>query len=252
MEPPPRASASRGTASGTAALSSVRTAGGLSAATSWSTAMAAGPGRRMTASDAASEPAVRLWLVPGRLAVSAGDTFEVRVQAEAGQPVSHLPLTLSLRSRCWPSRRSRPATSWALPGTAQVMADAAQPGALVIGASRLGKAPGVRGDGTVARSPSAPSPPARRGSASRARRSTPLGRWPWPARRWWRSALHAARRTAPPRAAGSIAEPAGVKVDEEAEKTMLSAGAATPPSRGGLHPGRAGHGGGHPGARWRR
>jgi hypothetical protein len=36
-------------------------------------------------------------------------------------------------------------------GEAQVMSDAGRPGALVIGASRMGKAPGVKGTGTVAR-----------------------------------------------------------------------------------------------------
>ena len=36
-------------------------------------------------------------------------------------------------------------------GEARVMSDAGRPGALVIGASRLGKVPGVKGTGTVAR-----------------------------------------------------------------------------------------------------
>ena len=36
-------------------------------------------------------------------------------------------------------------------GEAQVMSDSGRPGALVIGASRLGKVPGVKGTGTVAR-----------------------------------------------------------------------------------------------------
>ena len=73
-----------------------------------------GGGRGGDAAQRRPAPAVRLWLVPGRLAVTAGDTFEVRVQAEAGQPVSHLPLSLSSIPRCSPSRRSRRGTSWAL------------------------------------------------------------------------------------------------------------------------------------------
>jgi len=136
---------SRGTASGTAALSSVRAAA-LSGGDKLAATVAAAAN---TASNAA--PAVRLWLVPGRLAVSAGDTFEVRVQAEAGQPVSHLPLSLSFDPKVLAVEKVEAGDFLGTPAEAQLMSDDARPGSLVIGASRLGKVAGVKGTGTVAR-----------------------------------------------------------------------------------------------------
>jgi general secretion pathway protein D len=140
---------SRGTASGTAALSSVRAAA-LSGGDKLTTAVAAAAN---TASNTANNPApaVRLWLVPGRLAVSAGDTFEVRVQAQAGQPVSHLPLSLSFDPKVLAVEKVEAGDFLGSPAEAQLMSDDARPGALVIGASRLGKVAGVKGTGTVAR-----------------------------------------------------------------------------------------------------
>ena len=96
-------------------------------------------------------PAVRLWLAPGRLTVAPGDTFEVRVQAEAGQPVSHLPLSLSFDPKVLAVDKVDAGDFLGGAGEAQVMSDSGRPGALVIGASRLGKVPGVKGTGTVAR-----------------------------------------------------------------------------------------------------
>jgi general secretion pathway protein D len=136
---------SRGTASGTAALSSVRAAA-LSGGDKLAATVAAAAN---TASNAA--PAVRLWLVPGRLAVSAGDTFEVRVQAQAGQPVSHLPLSLSFDPKVLAVEKVEAGDFLGTPAEAQLMSDDARPGSLVIGASRLGKVAGVKGTGTVAR-----------------------------------------------------------------------------------------------------
>jgi len=103
------------------------------------------------AANTANKPAVRLWLVPGRLAVSAGDTFEVRVQAEAGQPVSHLPLSLSFDPQVLAVEKVESGDFLGAPAEGQLMSDDARPGALVIGASRLGKVAGVKGTGTVAR-----------------------------------------------------------------------------------------------------
>jgi len=104
-----------------------------------------------TLAAAASGPAVRLWLTPGKLTVSPGDTFEVRVQAEAGRPVSHLPLSLSFDPAVLAVEKVDAGDFLGGAGEAQVMSDSGRPGALVIGASRLGKVAGVKGTGTVAR-----------------------------------------------------------------------------------------------------
>jgi hypothetical protein len=105
----------------------------------------------MTAEAAAAAPAVRLWLTPGKLSVSPGDTFEVRVQAEAGRAVSHLPLSLSFDPKVLAVERVDAGDFLGGAGQAQVMSDSGRPGSLVIGASRLGQVPGVKGKGTVAR-----------------------------------------------------------------------------------------------------
>jgi general secretion pathway protein D len=143
-QPPPEEQppglVSGGTASGTAALA-VRTA-------------ALRDPDKLTATVAAAAnavPAVRLWLAPGKLTVSPGDTFEVLVQAEAGQPVSHLPLALSFDPRVLAVEKVEAGGFLGGAGESQVMSDHSRPGDLVIGASRLGKVPGIKGTGTVAR-----------------------------------------------------------------------------------------------------
>jgi general secretion pathway protein D len=131
-EPPPAGLVSRVPASGTASLSSVRPAA-------------------LKTMTAVAGAAVRLWLAPGRLTVAPGDSFEVRVQAEAGQPVSHLPLSLSFDPKVLAVEKVEAGDFLGGAAEARVMSDAGRPGALVIGASRLGKVPGVKGTGTVAR-----------------------------------------------------------------------------------------------------
>lgn len=128
-------------ASGTATLSSAVVPASDTSASS-QVAMAALP---------ASAPAVRIWLVPGRLTVSPGDTFEVRVQAQAGQPVSHLPLSLSFDPAVLSVEKVEAGDFLGGASESQVLSDSGRPGALVIGASRLGKVAGVKGTGTVAR-----------------------------------------------------------------------------------------------------
>jgi general secretion pathway protein D len=140
---PPTGLVSQGTASGTASLAVRR-------------ASLAGAEKLTTVAPASNTankpaPAVRLWLVPGRLAVSAGDTFEVTVQAEAGQPVSHLPLSLSFDPQVLAVEKVEPGDFLGSTSESQVLSDSGRPGALVIGASRLGKVAGVKGKGTVAR-----------------------------------------------------------------------------------------------------
>jgi hypothetical protein len=94
---------------------------------------------------------VRLWLTPGRLSVSSGDTFEVRIQAEASRPVSHLPLSLSFDPAVLAVEKVDAGDFLGGAGEARVMSDSGRPGSLVIGASRLGQVPGVTGKGTLAR-----------------------------------------------------------------------------------------------------
>jgi general secretion pathway protein D len=105
----------------------------------------------VAAAATAAAPAVRLWLTPAKLTVTAGDVFEVRVQAEAGQPVSHLPLSLSFDPAVLAVEKVDAGDFLGGAGEAQVMSDFGRPGALVIGASRLGKVPGIKGKGIVAR-----------------------------------------------------------------------------------------------------
>jgi hypothetical protein len=105
----------------------------------------------MAALPAANTPIVRLWLTPAQLTVSPGDTFEVRVQADAGLPVSHLPLSLSFDPAVLSVEAVDPGDFLGAVGESQVLSDAGRAGALVIGASRLGQRPGVKGSGTVAR-----------------------------------------------------------------------------------------------------
>jgi hypothetical protein len=93
--------------------------------------------------------AVRVWLepVPG----AAAGEIQVAVQAEAVRGVSHLPLTLTYDPALLAFESVAPGEFLGGPGAAEVLAHASRPGELVLGASRLGDAPAVTGDGTVAR-----------------------------------------------------------------------------------------------------
>ncbi|HSS52281.1 MAG TPA: cohesin domain-containing protein, partial [Thermoanaerobaculia bacterium] len=140
-QPPGGGLVSQRSASGTAKLAStVMPASATSANAASSTVLAA-----------ANAPTVRLWLTPGKLTVSPGDTFEVRVQADAGLAVSHLPLSLSFDPAVLRIESVDPGDFLGAVGESQVLSDTGRPGALVIGASRLGQRPGVKGSGIVAR-----------------------------------------------------------------------------------------------------
>ncbi len=147
-EQPPTGLVSQGNASGTASLQ-VRKAALVTAGTG--TGGAGGTVAKAALASAATAPAVRLWLTPAKLTVSPGDTFEVRIQAEAGQAVSHLPLSLTFDPKVLAVEKVEAGDFLGPAGAAQVLSDAGRPGDLVIGASRLGKVPGVKGTGTVAR-----------------------------------------------------------------------------------------------------
>ncbi|HSF40542.1 MAG TPA: secretin N-terminal domain-containing protein [Thermoanaerobaculia bacterium] len=113
-------------------------------------APAAFHGDASTVDFAASSP-VRLWLAPARLSVSPGDRFEIRVQAAAGQPVSHLPLSLRFNPAVLAVETVEAGDFLGKAGEAQMLSDSSRPGTLVLGASRLGQVPGIRGLGTVVR-----------------------------------------------------------------------------------------------------
>jgi general secretion pathway protein D len=95
--------------------------------------------------------AVRLWLAPDRTGVAAGERLTVAVEAAAERGVSHLPLTLTYDPAKLAFESAEAGDFLGGPGASQVMADASHPGTVVLGASRLGDAPAVTGDGTVAR-----------------------------------------------------------------------------------------------------
>ena len=97
-----------------------------------------------------SQAAVELWLTPQGVTVAPGDRFEVRIEANALDPVSHLPLTLAYDPKVLAVERVQPGDFLGAPGTAQVLSDLGHAGRVVIGASRLGQVPGVAGHGTVA------------------------------------------------------------------------------------------------------
>jgi general secretion pathway protein D len=93
-------------------------------------------------------PPVRVWLASSRQAVSPGERFVVRVQAQADKPISHLPLALSYDPAVLAVEQVE---RGGFPGEAQLLANASHPGEVVLGASRMGEAPAVTGRGTVAR-----------------------------------------------------------------------------------------------------
>jgi general secretion pathway protein D len=105
----------------------------------------------------AAAAAVRLWLEPDRPRLAAGELLTVAVEAAAVRGVSHLPLTLTYDPAVLAFESVAAGDflggvgAGGAQGAAQVMADASRPGTLVLGASRLGEAPAVSGEGTVAR-----------------------------------------------------------------------------------------------------
>ncbi len=98
---------------------------------------------------AAAGAAVRLWLLPQQLDVQPGDQFDVAVQVSAERPISHLPLTLAFDSKLLAVAKVAPGEFLGPSGTAEVLSDYSHPGAVVIGASRLGEQQGVTGAGTL-------------------------------------------------------------------------------------------------------
>jgi hypothetical protein len=116
--------------------------------------MLAGLRRERSAEDPGSPPAaVRLRLVPllpASRQVDLGETFQVRIDAAAVRPVSHLPLALTWDAKRLAIEKVEVGSFLGRADTAQVLADGSHPGRLTIGASRLGDMPPVSGEGTVA------------------------------------------------------------------------------------------------------
>jgi general secretion pathway protein D len=103
-----------------------------------------------TSSLPAGGGGVQLALQPSVVSVAPGDVFQVAVMVDARTPVAHLPATLSFDARVLAVEAVAAGGFLGDPGTAQVLADTSSPGSIVIGASRLGRAAGVAGRGTVA------------------------------------------------------------------------------------------------------
>ncbi|HXO19714.1 MAG TPA: cohesin domain-containing protein, partial [Thermoanaerobaculia bacterium] len=102
--------------------------------------------------QAARTAAVQLWLTPQSLKVAAGERFEVRIEAAASAAVSHLPLSLTFDPKVLAVEKVEAGTFLGGAGEAEVLSDGSSlPGELIIGASRLGKVPGVTGTGTLVR-----------------------------------------------------------------------------------------------------
>ena len=94
--------------------------------------------------------AVRLRLVPDLRQVEQGETFQVRIDAAALRPVSHLPLVLTWDAKRLAVEKVETGSFLGRPDMAQVLADGSRPGRLTVGASRLGDLPPISGEGTVA------------------------------------------------------------------------------------------------------
>jgi general secretion pathway protein D len=101
-------------------------------------------------SQSAQGAAVELWLTPKGVEVAPGDRFTVQIEANALDPVSHLPLTLAYDPKVLAVEKVLPGDFLGAKGAAQVLSDTSHAGRVVIGASRLGAVAGVAGHGTVA------------------------------------------------------------------------------------------------------
>jgi general secretion pathway protein D len=92
---------------------------------------------------------VRLSLVPLEPIVSAGSVVRVPVEVSARVPVSHLPTTLRYDPAALEFVAFEAGDFLGATDVSQVLVDSEDSGRLVIGASRLGKAPGVAGRGNL-------------------------------------------------------------------------------------------------------
>ncbi len=98
----------------------------------------------------AEEASVELRIVPGSVEVMPGDEFELRLEARARTAVSHLPMVITFDAGALEWAGVADGDFLGQEGERQILAELSEPGRLVIGASRLGRRPGVSGKGTVA------------------------------------------------------------------------------------------------------
>ncbi len=95
-------------------------------------------------------PRVELQLLPARPLVAPGATFDVQLVVSSSVPVSHLPVTLVFDPRILEAIHVQRGGFLGSEGQAKFMADSSTPGRVVLGASRVGRQPGVTGKGVVA------------------------------------------------------------------------------------------------------
>jgi len=147
-EPPGNAALESSGGDAVAATASAAANDGVAAADLATDARSAATGVTLAAQRTPAK--VRLRLVPGALGVTTGDTFELRIDADAKVPLSHLPLVVAYNAQVVEP------TSWVRgpllggDGEAELLGAVAAPGRLLLGASRLGNRPGIQGAGTVA------------------------------------------------------------------------------------------------------
>ena len=102
------------------------------------------------AAAARKAPRVQLRMVPGDVAVAVGDRFDVRIEADARTPLSHLPLVLTYDPAVVEVVEWRQGDLLGGADEVQMLGAVGEPGRLLLGLSRLGERPGVTGRGTVA------------------------------------------------------------------------------------------------------
>lgn len=109
--------------------------------------MQAEPSAANSSAAAATPVHLRLLREPGTLVV--GDRVVVKLEVDAHRELSHLPFQLRYDANALRLVNWTPGTALGPKGTAEVLAYEAEPGLLLVGASRLGDGPGVLGTGVV-------------------------------------------------------------------------------------------------------
>lgn len=105
---------------------------------------------RLAARKEQGQAAVTISLQPSRPQVGVGEQFDVAIEVDASQKVSHAPLTLRYDASKLQALDVWSGDFMGARKDSQFMAEYSTPGRIVIGASRLGSRPGVKGEGTLA------------------------------------------------------------------------------------------------------